>query len=41
MVENIRTQITNAQKENMNGVYVVNEMQIRKRDKVNSHSGKT
>lgn len=41
MVENIRTQITNAQKENMKDVYVVNEMQIRKRDKVNSHPGKT
>lgn len=30
MVENIRTQITNAQKESMKDVYVVNEMQIRK-----------
>lgn len=41
MMENIGTQITNAQKENMKDVYGVNEMQIRKRDEVNTHPGKT
>lgn len=28
-------------KENMKDVYIVNEMQIRKQDKVNTHWGKT
>ena len=41
MIENIRTKSQMLKKENMKDVHVVNEMQIKKQDKVNTPWGKT